>query len=177
MDNNRYANKIKYIFGDFNQDLIKHDENIDCQNLIDNAHNHGFAQIVSRPTRITEHSATLIDQVYTNDLDSNLSCNILTHDISDHLAIQTKISLGSTTLTSRINAKKQKCTKNDFRIMNEANHETFKNLIDTETWGEISDDMDAQTASDKLEEIYMRQYNLAYPRKSNRMRHKNEHLD
>ena len=54
--------------------------------------------------------------------------------------------------------------------MNEANHETFKNLIDTETWSEISDDMDAQTASDKFEEIYMRHYNLAYPLKSDHTR-------
>ena len=82
LDSNRYANKIKYIVGDFNQDLIKHDNDEDCQNLIDNAHSHGFAQIVSCPTRITEHSATLIDHVYTNDIDSTLSCNILTLDVS-----------------------------------------------------------------------------------------------
>ena len=51
------------IVGDFNQDLIKYDDNLDCQNLIDNAHNHGFVQLESRPTRITDHSATLIDHV------------------------------------------------------------------------------------------------------------------
>ena len=177
LDTNRYSNKVKYVFGDFNQDLIQHDENIDCQNLIDNAHNHGFAQIVGRPTRITEHSATLIDHVYTNNLDSSLSCNIITLDISDHLGIQTKISLGSTSLTSRLNAQKVKCAKNEFRIMNEANHETFKNSIDTETWSEISDDMDAQTASNKFEEIYLRHYNLAYPLKSDHTRRKNERLN
>ena len=94
--------------------------------MVDNAHNHGFAQIVARPTRITEHSATLIDHVFTNKLDSALSCNIITLDISNHLAIQTKISLDSTSLTPRLNAQKQKCTKNEFRIMNEANHEFFK---------------------------------------------------
>ena len=95
LSTNRYANKIKYIAGDFNQDLIKHDEDNDCQNLVDTAHNHGFAQIVSRPTRITEHSATLIDHVYTCNIESTLSCNILTLDISDHLATHTKFSLGS----------------------------------------------------------------------------------
>ena len=41
---------MKYIVGDFNQDLIKHENNVDCQNLIDFAHNHGFEQLVSRPT-------------------------------------------------------------------------------------------------------------------------------
>ena len=174
LNSNRYANKVKYIVGDFNQDLIKHDDDMDCQNLIESAHNHGFAQIVSRPTRITEHSATLIDHVYTNDLDTALSCNILTVDLSDHLATHTKISLGSSTLASRINITHSRQEKTEFRIFNEANHETFKNLINEETWHEIYDDMDAQTAYDKFEEIYLKHYNSAYPSISNRIRRKNE---
>ena len=84
-----------FSFADINQDLIKHDSDSDCQALIDNAHNHGFAQIVSRPTRITEHSAALIDHVYTNDISCIHSCNILSLDISDHLAARTEISLGA----------------------------------------------------------------------------------
>ena len=68
---------MKFIVGDFNQDLIKRDDEIDCQNLVNSAQNHGFAQIVSRPTRVTDHSTTLIVHVYTKDLESTLSCNIL----------------------------------------------------------------------------------------------------
>ena len=177
LDSNRYANKIKYIVGDFNQDLIKHENDQDCQNLIDNAHSHGFAQIVSRPTRITEHSATLIDHVYTNNLDSALSCNVLTLDLSDHLATHTKISLGSSTLTSRINAVSHKKHKVELRIFNEANHEKFENLIKTENWQEITDDMGAQSAYDKFEEIYLKHYDHAYPLKCNRIRRKNERLN
>ena len=177
LDTNRYANKNIYIAGDFNQDLIQHDDNSDCQNLINNAHNHGFIQIVARPTRLTDHSATLIDHVYTNNIDSVLSCNILTLDVSDHLAAHNKISLGSSTLLSKINATKQKYIQTDFRIMNEANHEKFKNLINDEPWSEISDDMDAQTAFDNFDAIYLRHYNSAYPLNSNRSRRKNERLN
>ena len=174
LNSNRYANKIKYIVGDFNQDLIKHDDDLHCQNLINNAHNNGFAQIVSRPTRITDHSATLIDHVYTNNLDSALSCNILTLDISDHLATHTKISLGTSTMASRINTAQSKNDKSEFRIFNEANHEKFKNYINAETWQEISNDMNAQTAYDKFEEIYLKHYNNAYPLKTEHIRRKNE---
>ena len=42
LDCNRYSNKTIFIMGDFNQDLIKYDDNADCQNLIDNAQSHGF---------------------------------------------------------------------------------------------------------------------------------------
>ena len=85
LTNKRYSNKIKYIVGDFNQDLIKYDNDADCQNLIDNAHNSGFVQLISRPTRITENTATLLDLTFTDDIDSTLSSNIITLDLSDHL--------------------------------------------------------------------------------------------
>ena len=174
LNTNRYANKIKYIVGDFNQDLIKYDDNLDCQNLIDNAHNHGFVQLVSRPTRITDHSATLIDHVYTNNLDSALSCNIITLDLSDHLATHTKISLGTSTHASRIATANSAKNDTETRMFNEANHETFKNSINAETWHEISADMNAQTAYNKFEEIYLKHYNDAYPLKCNKVRRNNE---
>ena len=115
-------------------------------------------QIVSRPTRLTEHSASLIDHVYVHNLDSALSCSILTLDLSDHLATHTKISLGNSALTSRINITNKKYDegRSDFRIINEANNEKFRNLIDTETWSEVLDEMDAQFAFNKFDEIYFK---------------------
>ena len=175
LNTNRYANKIKYIVGDFNQDLIKYDNDDDCQNLIDNAHNNGFVQIVSRPTRITENSATLIDHVYTNNVDSTLSCNILTLDLSDHLATHTRITLGSSTASSRRTSAKSKMEKTNRRIFNEANDSKFKQLIYEETWEEaLSDTLDAQSAYNKFDEIYMKHYNTAYPLKTDHVRRKNE---
>ena len=173
-DNNRYSNKLIYIVGDFNQDLIKYDLDNDYQNLIDNVHNRGFVQLVSRPTRITEHTHTLIDHVYTNNVENVLSCNILTLDMSDHLATNTKISLGSDSVATRKNFAKSKNDKSDFRIFNEANNQNFKHLIDNENWEEITEDMDAQTAHDKFEEIYLKHYDKAYPLKSNHIRRKHE---
>ena len=41
-------------------------------------------------------------------------------------------------------------------MFNEANHEKFKYLINEEGWNEISDSMDAQTAYNKFEEIYLK---------------------
>ena len=81
LNNKRYSNKLKYIVGDFNQDLIEYEKDTDCKNLVDSAHNNGFVQIVSRPTRLTEHSATLIDLTFTNNIESTLSCNIITLDL------------------------------------------------------------------------------------------------
>ena len=48
----------------------------------------GFYPKISMPTRFTEHSATLIDNISTNHLENNGSC-ILTNSISDHQMIFT----------------------------------------------------------------------------------------
>ena len=177
LNSNRYSNKVKYIVGDFNQDLIKFENDVDCQNLVDNAHNHGFEQLISRPTRITEHSATLIDHVYTNNIDSTLSCNIITTDLSDHLATHTRITLGCSTIIETRKNTNDTHKNFDIRIFNEANNETFKQLINDESWDEITDNMDAQSAFNKLEEIYTKHYNTAFPLKSNHVRRKNERQD
>ena len=116
-------------------------------------HNHGFVQLVSRPTRITENTHTRIDHVYTRSVENVLSCNILTLDISDHLAINTKISLGSASSVTRTHFGKSKNDKSDFRIFNETNNQNFSDLIENETWDEITEDMDAQTSHSKFEEI------------------------
>jgi hypothetical protein len=43
--------------------------------------------IITKPTRITSHSATLIDHIYTNSSNLDLTAGILTLDITDHLPI------------------------------------------------------------------------------------------
>ena len=176
---NRFTkNKICYLVGDFNQDLIKFDSDANYQNLIDATASHGLVQIVSRPTRITDKSATLIDHVYTNNLENTLSCNILTLDLSDHLAIHTRVLLSKNKIDNVAKFRHQSETKvRDIRIFNDANNETFNSLINTETWTDITDDMDAQKSYDKFHETYIKHYEAAYPLKSQRIRRQNERQD
>ena len=42
--------------------------------------------IITKPTRVIDHTATLIDHIYTNSV-QNLTAGILTIDITDHLLI------------------------------------------------------------------------------------------
>ena len=162
------------IVGDFNEDLIKHDQNTSYQNLVDNAASHGFLQIVSRPTRVTENSATLIDHVYTNNLNSTHSCNILTVDVSDHLATFTKLALESSSLNiERHTLNKKENVKH--RVFNEANNETFKAKIQEESWDDAFDDtLDANTLCEKFLGKYNAHYDAAYPLKSKSIRRRNE---
>lgn len=170
----RHACKHTYLAGDFNIDLIKHDSNIQCQNLINNMTNLGFIQLVSRPTRITDHSATLIDHVYTNNIHSTISCNILTIDISDHLATLTTISIDNSN-TSNFRQNRTDIEGASYRIFNEASDEIFKNLIYNEDWNNIyNNDLDAESHYDLFLNTYSKHYDSAYPPKKGRARRKHE---
>ena len=43
--------------------------------------------LIDRPSRITEYSATLIDNSFSNNLNEKISNGLLIDDISDHLPV------------------------------------------------------------------------------------------
>ena len=91
--------KISYLTGDFNIDLLKSDvceySNRFCEQLFTSS----FFPLINKPTRITQHTATLIDNIFTNDLDQIESSinGLIYSDISDHLPIFHLASLSSNT--------------------------------------------------------------------------------
>ena len=47
----------------------------------------GFYPLVSLPTRITDTTATLIDNIFTNNVDCQIASGLVMADISDHLPV------------------------------------------------------------------------------------------
>jgi len=75
-----------YILGDMNIDLLKHHMHQQTGRYLDMLYSHDLLPVTTKPTRITSHTATLIDRIYTNTVNSLVS-GILTIDISDHLLV------------------------------------------------------------------------------------------
>ena len=175
----RHSRKHMTLHGDFNLNLLKHSSNQACQNIIDIASSYGYIQIVSRPTRITDHSATLIDHIYTNNLEDTISCNVLTTDLSDHLAIVTTINLDNTSTSSYRSASyNQNPAQTNVRSFNEANNHKFRDLIMEENWSVIlTNTHDADQQFDCLNSAYNRIYNAAYPTKRQSQRRQNERVN
>ena len=60
-------NKLCCLMGDFNIDLLK-SESCDYSNrFLETLLTSSYIPLVLRPTRITQHTATLIDNIFTND--------------------------------------------------------------------------------------------------------------
>ena len=78
-------NKISYLMGDFNIDLLKVNIHAKTNEFVNDVISQGFLPKMTRPTRITPHSATLIDHIYDNrpTFQNNISGIIIT-DVADH---------------------------------------------------------------------------------------------
>lgn len=156
----RHRNKHIILAGDFNIDLAKIEHDSNSQHLIDTTTRFNFLQIINRPTRITEHSATLIDHIYTNKIHDMISSGIVTFDISDHLATYITIALHDHrgTLENDDNATSEYSKINTELLAN------FHELLANETWDDVNNATDTQTKYDKFIETYSTHYNSAFPK-------------
>ena len=82
-------NKLCYLMGDFNIDLFKSESCDYVSQFIEQLFTSSFFPLITKATRITDHTDTLIDNIFTNNLekrDESLNA-IIFSDISDHLPI------------------------------------------------------------------------------------------
>ena len=72
--------------GDYNIDLLKSSVHSPTLAFLEMMYDKSFYNLISRPTRITNTAATLIDNIYTNSVsfDKDKFSGVLTSDISDH---------------------------------------------------------------------------------------------
>ena len=77
-------NKTIVLLGDFNADLLKHDQNGNIADFLDLMYSSLLFPHIFSPTRTTS-SATLIDNIFTNNYNSFVSGNLV-NTLSDHHA-------------------------------------------------------------------------------------------
>ena len=76
-----------YITGDINIDFFRYNTDNQTSEYLDMLLNLGYLPIITKPTRITDHSATLIDHIYTNVPQKVVKSGICLAGITDHLPI------------------------------------------------------------------------------------------
>ena len=77
--------------GDYNINLLHINDNV--TSYINLFQSYSFSQTITKPTRVTYRSATLIDHIWTNDMQNYIRSGILYSSISDHFPV---LSLFST---------------------------------------------------------------------------------
>ena len=72
------------IMGDMNIDLLEFGFHNKTSDYLDNIFSHGFLPTITKPTRISHTSATLIDHIYTNNITTTGKSGIIITDVTDH---------------------------------------------------------------------------------------------
>lgn len=74
-----------FISGDININFLKYNDDIYTSNYLDMLLDLGFMPLITKATRITYHSPTLIDHIYSNIPEKKtIKAGICLADVSDH---------------------------------------------------------------------------------------------
>ena len=64
---------------------MNYNEHNQANDFLDSLASNSFIPLILQPTRITSHSTTLIDNIFSNVIDPDIISGNLTATISDHL--------------------------------------------------------------------------------------------
>ena len=87
LDTLNRSNKPTVLLGDFNIDLVRYHSNNNVGAFMDAMFSNSFIPLITKPTRITDSTSTLIDNIFCNDISLFTMSGILVSDVSDHFPI------------------------------------------------------------------------------------------
>ena len=159
-------NKLTYIMGDYNINLLNTEQHAPSQEFVDLMFSHSIIPVITKPTRVTSRSATLIVNIFSNNiLDTQCIYNgILFTDITDHFPVF------HIDYSSRIKTEPQYIKK---RIYSEHNVRIFRNLPHDHEWARVFASSDSHGAYTTFRNEFSAIYNQVFPVKTLNLGYKN----
>ena len=77
-------NKLLFLMGDFNVNLLNYESHIDTNDFINTMISHYLLPHILHPTRVTNHSETVIDNIFSNNTSYEIISGNIISQISDH---------------------------------------------------------------------------------------------
>ena len=142
------------IVGDFNLDLLQFQNHEQTNDFLEASFSYGLLPVITKPTRITPTSATLIDHIWVKNKSELHSAGIILSHISDHYP---------TFYVHRAHEEKQPLTPFKTRKINKDSQNSFKQLLANSNFESVLNDDNPETAFDNFFEIYNTSAELAFP--------------
>ena len=159
MSNIKPENKYVYVMGDFNLNLLNVDKHKLTADFIEFMYSFLFLPLINKPTRIKSNTATLIDNIFCNDLESTSMFNgILYTDISDHLPVFC-VNYHTETKVKNMNSVMK-------RQYNTSNIEKFKSKLEQIDWNAVMNTNNYQEAFSLFHDLYINCYQNSFPLKT-----------
>ena len=150
--NNSYEHV--YIYGDFNLNILDLNKNKFISEYVESLFSHGFIQLITKPTRIAENSATLLDHILTNSTVREHDTFILCSKLSDHFPIIHLLNFEKT---------KQQKIISETRNFSADNILRFKNALAGYNWNHVIEQNCVQEATNNFLSAFDTLYNAFFP--------------
>jgi exonuclease III len=161
------SNERKHIFicGDFNIDLLNTDHHLPAAEFLETMFSSSLFPAISRPTRVSKTSATLIDNIFVNPLfASGFVSGVLVSSISDHLPVFCCTPLLTPAHTSIASLHKRNfCT---------ANKEKFSQSLQSADWSQCLSIDACQSAFSEFYQKFTAIFNDCFPLIESKSRYK-----
>ena len=137
-----------------NVDLLKFETNVKTNEYLDAIFSNGFIPIITKPTRVSRSSATLIDHMYTNDITSSYHSGIIINDVADHFGI-------FCILKEKHKYSNKICTQK--RSFNAGNMTKFKNVLTNTDFSNVLNAECPHIAYNIFLKLYLTAFNDSFP--------------
>ena len=158
--------KLLYILADFNINVLNAETHGATQDFLNIMYSNALLPNITKPTRVTKKSATLIDNIFSNSLleTNQILTGILYSDITDHFPVF-HIDYSVSIQKEAMIIKK--------RIYSEANIANFTTALNNHDWSHVLNDGDAQSSYSRFITDYISIYNSSFPLKAFKEGYKN----
>ena len=150
--------------GDLNINVYTGRKNNDqSSEFLSNMYSFSYVPVINQPSRIAQNSATLIDNIFVNNVDPDSIQGLLYTDILDHLPIFM--------IAKRCNPKKDKQIVSA-RDYSDKNVQKFNSNLAITEWKDIYNTTDTETAYSLFHKKFCKVYNECFPLKSFEVKYK-----
>ena len=151
------ANHNSFILTDSNINLLAIDQSKHSQDFLDFMLSHGFLNLITKATRFSKNSFSLIDQIFTNLKNPPPHSGVILNDISDHLVTFTCLNL-----KKKINSTPK---FKEYRVFSDTCISRFKNDLSNIDWTNVIDKNDANEAFNNFMDTWSFLFDLYFPLK------------
>jgi len=145
------------LMGDFNINLLNIETHLPSSEFLDTLYSKSFFPLISKPTRVSENTATLIDNIFCNSFESSSSISgILYTHISDHFPVFT-IAEGVRVISEKSHV--------NCRNFAQSNINNFVTRLQSQDWNEIYSTKECREAYTLFNEKFTKCYNESFPLK------------
>lgn len=160
--NKKYYNI--FLFGDFNIDLMQRNNVV--QEFINTMSTYSLFPLTTRPTRATSTSATLIDHIWSTQIEQNIGNYIINTDITDHFPVLSQFKHQHNPHNNTLHIMKRTITQTSL--------EQFYSYILNYDWSHVIDNVCPNTSYNNFFNVFKEYYDVCFPEKKIRINSKSD---